>query len=70
MKVIVKTAGWYGGVFYEEGTKEQEMPESVAIQFLSPYGDQLEKKSEPAEKQSENKTPTKVNENKLIGKAG
>lgn len=72
MKVIVKKAGWYGGVYYEERDKEQEMPDGVAVQFLSPYGNQLEKPKDvdKMEKPLANRSLVKTNENKTSDKAG
>lgn len=52
MKVIVNASGFYGGTWFEEGEKEQEIAEKVARAFLPPHGDQLSlpssKKSAPA----------------------
>lgn len=45
MKVIVNTAGFYGGTWYEAGPAEREIPDKVAKPFLPPYGDQLSKPS-------------------------
>lgn len=72
MKVIVKKAGWYGGVYYEAAEKEQEMPEGVAVQFLSPFGDQLEKPKDgdKMEKAQTSRLLVKTNENKTSDKAG
>lgn len=41
MKVIVNTAGFYGGTWHDAGPKEVEIADKVAKPFLSPYGDQL-----------------------------
>ena len=72
MKVIVKKAGWYGGNYYEVSDKEQEMPKGVAVQFLSPYGDQLEKPKDgdKLEKPQASRSLVKTNENKTSDKAG
>lgn len=40
MKVIVKVAGFYAGVWRNQG-EEVEMIDKVAKPFLPPYGDQL-----------------------------
>lgn len=72
MKVIVKKAGWYGGNYYECRDKVQEMPEGVAVQFLSPYGDQLEKPKDDDKKEQPqaSRSLVKTNENKTSDKAG
>lgn len=72
MKVIVKKDGWYGGVYYEAAEKEQEMPEGVAVQFLSPFGDQLEKpkNDDKKEKPQASRSLLKTNENKTSDKVG
>lgn len=41
MNVLVKVSGFYGGTWYDAGSKEQLMPDAVAKPFLPPYGDQL-----------------------------
>lgn len=49
MKVIVNTAGFYGGTWYESDPEEREIPDKVAKPFLPPYGNQL---STPSTKKS------------------
>ncbi len=41
MNVIVNTAGFFGGTWYESGPEEREIPDKVAKPFLPPYGNQL-----------------------------
>lgn len=42
MKVIVKTAGFYGGTYYEASKKHVVFPDAIAKPFMGPYGDGLE----------------------------
>ena len=52
MNVIVRTAGFYAGTWFDAGDKPVQMPDKVAKAFLPPFGDQLavhvEKKAAPA----------------------
>ncbi len=42
MKVIVKTAGFYGGTYYQASKKEIDIHDAIARPFMAPYGDGLE----------------------------
>lgn len=58
MKVIVREAGFYAGVWHDAGAQPQEMATAVAMQFLPPHGDQLalpKAEKTPAPKTDEHK---------------